>query len=162
MSRGMTWGREEVQALLEIWSDENMLHLLSTTHKNTEVFEMFSEKMAAQGFIRSAQQCRIKVKKLRQQYIRVRDARQKGASSEEEKEKFMWYNDLDAIIGVKSSTHVVESFKEEAPWTPISAEPTDLFGELEKIGECVFCTVRCVCVRACVYCLHDSLCCVCV
>lgn len=130
MFRGQTWSTEEVQTLISIWSDETMAQLLASTHKNREVFKLFSEKMAALGFHRSVEQCRIKVKKLRLQYFRVRDALGKGGGSPEEKEKFVWYDELDGILGsspANRARQAVESFKEEAPWTPTSAEPTELF-----------------------------------
>lgn len=145
MFRGQTWSTEEVQTLISIWSDEAMAQLLASTHKNREVFKLFSEKMAALGFHRSVEQCRIKVKKLRLQYFRVRDAIGKGGASVEEKEKFVWYDELDGILGSRippsRPRHVVEPFKDEAPWTPTPAEPADLFhfpGAQEAIthGEC--------------------------
>ncbi|KAM6943609.1 uncharacterized protein FYW49_006435 [Xenentodon cancila] len=129
MSRGQTWSSEEVQALMDIWSEEYISRLLVATHKNSEVFKLFSEKMAERGFNRSLHQCRIKVKKLRQQYVKVREALARSGSSEGEKEKFVWYDDLDGILGTRpasSPKHVIESFKEEGPLTPTQAEPADL------------------------------------
>lgn len=90
MSRGQTWSSEEVQALIDIWSDEQISRLLVVTHKNFAVFRLFSEKMAARGFNRTPHQCRIKVKKLRQRYFWVRDLTQKIGSSVEEKSRFVW------------------------------------------------------------------------
>lgn len=130
MFRGQTWSTEEVQTLISIWSDETMAQLLASTHKNRELFKLFSEKMAALGFHRSVEQCRIKVKKLRLQYFRVRDAIGKSGTSAEEKEKFVWYEELDGILGSRPSSRpkaLAEPFKEEAPWTPTAAQPADLF-----------------------------------
>lgn len=129
MFRGQTWSTEEVQTLLSIWSDQTMAQLLASTHKNREVFKLFSEKMAAMGFHRSVDQCRIKVKKLRLQYFRVRDALGKTGVSAEEKEKFVWYDDLDGILGSSPACrprHAVEPLKEEAPWMATPAEPAHL------------------------------------
>lgn len=144
MFRGQTWSTEEVQTLISIWSDETMAQLLASTHKNREVFKLFSEKMAALGFHRSVEQCRIKVKKLRLQYFRVREAIGKSGTSAEEKEKFVWYDELDGILGSRPTSrpkHAAEPLKEEAPWTPTAAEPADLFhfpGAQESIqdGKC--------------------------
>ncbi|CAF94564.1 unnamed protein product [Tetraodon nigroviridis] len=128
-----------------------MAQLLASTHKNREVFKLFSEKMAALGFHRSVEQCRIKVKKLRLQYFRVRDAIGKSGTSAEEKEKFVWYDELDGILGSSPASRpkqVVESFKEEARWTP-TPEPAELFhfpGAQDSIknGECLLLCVSCV------------------
>nr|XP_057935957.1 uncharacterized protein LOC131134558 [Doryrhamphus excisus] len=131
MSRGQTWSCEETQALITVWSDDYIAQLLATTHKNIHVFNLFSEKMAAWGFNRTAQQCRIKVKKLRQHYIKVRDSMRNNGCSGDEKEKFPWYDQLDEILGtrpVSSSKH--ESLQDDvpigAPITAIKTEPDDL------------------------------------
>lgn len=165
MFRGQTWSTEEVQTLISIWSDETMAQLLASTHKNREVFKLFSEKMAALGFHRSVEQCRIKVKKLRLQYFRVRDAIAKSGASAEEKEKFVWYDELDGILGSSPTSRpkpVVESFKEEAPWTPTPAEPADLFDfpggqESIKNGKCLYCSVCVFCMQVC--CVLDGIIC---
>ncbi|KAK7898742.1 hypothetical protein WMY93_019595 [Mugilogobius chulae] len=123
MARGQTWSEEEVKALIDIWSDENISQLLVTTHKNNEVFKLISEKMEALGFIRTVVQCRTKVKKLRQQYIKIRDMLRKSGSSGDEKDKFPLYDQLDAILGTRptsSPQYIVESYQEETPATPAS------------------------------------------
>ena len=113
--RGQTWSYEEVRCLLDIWNAENISQLLEKVHKNTEVFKIFSEKMKANGFNRTVEQCRVKVK-LRQQYIKVRDTLQKSGSSSDVKDKFVWFDDLDKILNrrpVVSPVDVVELYKEE-------------------------------------------------
>uniref|UniRef100_A0A3B4AEE9 Myb/SANT-like DNA-binding domain-containing protein n=1 Tax=Periophthalmus magnuspinnatus TaxID=409849 RepID=A0A3B4AEE9_9GOBI len=71
MARGQTWSEEEVKALIEIWSDQNICQLLVTTHKNNEVYKLISEKMKAVGFPRTVAQCRTKVKKLHERRLLV-------------------------------------------------------------------------------------------
>uniref|UniRef100_A0A3Q1IBE2 Myb/SANT-like DNA-binding domain-containing protein n=1 Tax=Anabas testudineus TaxID=64144 RepID=A0A3Q1IBE2_ANATE len=112
MNRGQTWSREEVQCLIDIWSDDYIQAQLSTTHKNSYVYAQFSKRLREKGIERSAAQCRIKAKKLRQEYIKVRDALNKTGSSGKEKDKFPWFDDLDKILGTKpviEPVDVVES-----------------------------------------------------
>nr|XP_061828719.1 uncharacterized protein LOC133614617 isoform X1 [Nerophis lumbriciformis] len=124
MSRGQTWSCEETQALIAVWSDNYVSQLLATTHKNIHVFNLFSEKMAAWGFNRTAQQCRIKVKKLRQQYIKVRDSIRNNGCFGDEKDKFPWYDQLDEILGTSSPKQ--ESLQDNhAVITSIKTEPDD-------------------------------------
>uniref|UniRef100_A0A3B4BAC8 Myb/SANT-like DNA-binding domain-containing protein n=1 Tax=Periophthalmus magnuspinnatus TaxID=409849 RepID=A0A3B4BAC8_9GOBI len=104
MAHGQTWSEEEVKALIEIWSDENICQLLVTTHKNNEVYKLISEKMKAVGFPRTVGQCRTKVKKLRQQYIKIRDMLRKSGSSGDERDKFPLYDELDAILGSRPTS----------------------------------------------------------
>ncbi|KAM9317802.1 uncharacterized protein KZ484_022196 [Pholidichthys leucotaenia] len=129
MSRGQTWSIEEIQALVDIWSDDRISQRLVATHKNIEVFKTFSDMMMARGFIRSAEQCRIKVKKLRQQYIKVRDSLRKGGSSGEEREKFIWYDELDRILATRPTSRaklVVEFTQEESPRTSTPGPDTSV------------------------------------
>ncbi len=74
MSRGSTWGDEEIRFLIEIWSDDYIKTQLEKTHKNNETFNLFSERMRERGFNRTGEECHLKVKKLRQHYMRTRDA----------------------------------------------------------------------------------------
>ncbi|XP_008425258.1 trihelix transcription factor GT-3a-like isoform X1 [Poecilia reticulata] len=126
MARGQTWNEEEVKALLKIWADENVLKLLLTTHKNKQVFKLISGDMEALGFPRTASQCRTKVKKLRQQYVKIRNMLRNNGSTGDAKEQFPWYDELDAMLGnlPTSSQYVLESCKEE-PLSPSSLELSD-------------------------------------
>uniref|UniRef100_A0A8C5DNI8 Myb/SANT-like DNA-binding domain-containing protein n=1 Tax=Gouania willdenowi TaxID=441366 RepID=A0A8C5DNI8_GOUWI len=126
MARGQTWSNDEVTTLIDIWADEHISRMLLETHKNKEVFRMFSQRLAARGFHRSGDQCRTKVKKLRQQYYKVRDSLQKGALSVEEREKFPLYNDLDDILGSRPpSSPVCKVENEEVPATPQTPTPSE-------------------------------------
>ncbi|XP_067284760.1 uncharacterized protein [Pseudorasbora parva] len=99
---------------------------LSKTHKNSAIFSVFSKQLREKGFDRSVEQCRVKAKKLRQQYIQVRDALNKTGSSGKEKDKFPWYDDLDSILGTKPDVDpvdVVESH--ESSTSSASNDATD-------------------------------------
>ena len=51
--------------------------MLENTHKNTDVYKLFSERMKEMGYERSVKQCRAKGKKLRQlSIIRMTDQSQ--------------------------------------------------------------------------------------
>ncbi|XP_013874664.1 trihelix transcription factor GT-3a, partial [Austrofundulus limnaeus] len=115
MSRGQTWNNEETLCLLDIWTDEHITNLLEKTHKNAVVFSMFSEKMKERGFKRSPEQCRIKVKKLRQSYQKARDALDKSGSSGEEKDKCPWFGELDKILGTRPTVCPVDIIETNTP-----------------------------------------------
>uniref|UniRef100_A0A3B3TZ40 Myb/SANT-like DNA-binding domain-containing protein n=1 Tax=Poecilia latipinna TaxID=48699 RepID=A0A3B3TZ40_9TELE len=89
MARGQTWSEEEVKALIKIWADENVLQLLLTTHKNKQVFKLISGDMEALGFPRTASQCRTKVKKLRQQYVKIRNMLRNGSTGDAKDQKWI-------------------------------------------------------------------------
>ncbi|XP_021165187.2 zinc finger and SCAN domain-containing protein 20 isoform X2 [Fundulus heteroclitus] len=147
MSRGQTWSYEEIKALIDEWSDDNIAELLVTTHKNTEVFKLISGKMGALGFTRNFAQCRNKLKKLRYQYIKIRDMIVKNGRSGVEKHRFPWYDELDAILGARPTCnpqHIVESEEKESPPSPFSSGPSDSDStedeqqsEKDKIAPCI-------------------------
>ncbi len=68
---GQSWGCEEVRSLIEIWSNDHIKSQLSKAHKNSAVFSLFSKQLRVRGCNRSVEQCRVKAKKLREQYIHV-------------------------------------------------------------------------------------------
>ncbi|KAF7645537.1 hypothetical protein LDENG_00201960 [Lucifuga dentata] len=77
-----------------------------------ETFQLFSDRMREGGYERTGEQCHLKIKKLRQQYIKVHDSLRKSGSSTNEKDKFPYYDILDNILGTRptsSPVKVVES-----------------------------------------------------
>lgn len=52
MNRGLTWTKDEVKCLIDIWSDEHISEQLSKTHINTEVYKVFSKHVNEMGFNR--------------------------------------------------------------------------------------------------------------
>uniref|UniRef100_A0A8C6WRK9 C2H2-type domain-containing protein n=1 Tax=Neogobius melanostomus TaxID=47308 RepID=A0A8C6WRK9_9GOBI len=96
--RGQTWSTAEISCLLEVWADDFINAQLSTTHKNSAIYAVFSKRLRAKGYSRSISQCRIKAKKLRAEYIKTRDAITKGGADESIKDKFPWYDQMDDIL----------------------------------------------------------------
>ena len=127
---GSRWCESEVECLLEIWADDSIQSQLDTTHKNSEVFGAIRDYLEHRGHHRTMIQCRDKVKKLRFQYLRVRDALRRSGSSSNEKDKFPWYDAVDQIIGHKPSSEpsVLESnpvftrLEDNGPETPLNGE----------------------------------------
>lgn len=101
MSRGLTWTAKETACLLDIWADDHIKTMLETMHKNADVFGTFSSRLFEKGFNRSPDQCHVKVKKLRQSYIKVRDALNKSGNSADEKLKCPWFDQLDGILSTR-------------------------------------------------------------
>ncbi len=109
------------------------------------------------GFKRTAEQCRIKVKKLHQQYHKVRDSLRQSGSSGEEKDKCPWYDELDAILGTRPTSNlvdVVESYEDETSPAP-SSEKDDSADQSEKSGKSFVCASICR-LSVCVYSLCFS------
>lgn len=68
-SRKMQWSDRETQALLEIWGEDHIQLTLRGCLKNRHVFEYISRSMTAQGFVRTAEQCHTRVKRLKASFL---------------------------------------------------------------------------------------------
>uniref|UniRef100_A0A8C7HUV0 Uncharacterized LOC109905768 n=1 Tax=Oncorhynchus kisutch TaxID=8019 RepID=A0A8C7HUV0_ONCKI len=69
---GYRWTLQEVHTLLTLWADERVQKQL-LSYKNEHVYAKFSSEFAALGFNRTSKQCREKLKKLKQEYRKLKD-----------------------------------------------------------------------------------------
>uniref|UniRef100_A0A8C8JUX8 C2H2-type domain-containing protein n=1 Tax=Oncorhynchus tshawytscha TaxID=74940 RepID=A0A8C8JUX8_ONCTS len=69
---GYHWTMQEVHTLLTLWADETVQKQL-LSYKNEHVYAKFSSEFAALGFNRTSKQCREKLKKLKQEYRKLKD-----------------------------------------------------------------------------------------
>nr|XP_055049624.1 uncharacterized protein LOC129435206 [Misgurnus anguillicaudatus] len=116
-TKGSLWSTAEVQCLIDIWADESIQKQLDSTHKNSEIFGRIRDYLCSRGYKRTIDQCREKLKKLRAQYLKVRDALRRSGSSSDEKDRFPWYDAVDKIIGLKPSSQpcVLQSCETRTP-----------------------------------------------
>jgi len=69
-----TWQREETSKLIEIWADDRIQSELEGCHRNKDVYVHVSRKMCDAGYSRTFKQCREKIKKLKKEYRKIKDA----------------------------------------------------------------------------------------
>ncbi|XP_070551691.1 uncharacterized protein [Ptychodera flava] len=96
VGRGVNWSTEEVLCLLSIWKDDIVQNLMEGTSKNRLAFTMVSEKMKENGFGRSADQCRRKMKHLKFEYKKVCDNNRTSGKS---RKTCPFYDELSDILG---------------------------------------------------------------
>ena len=72
-NRGAAWSDQEVKALITIWGEENVQEELDGAVRNKTVFQNISKKMVEQGYSRDGEQCKTKIKNLKEQYRAVKD-----------------------------------------------------------------------------------------
>ena len=53
---------------------EEIMEMLNNTHKNAEIYEKISKEMSVLGYQRDLIQCRTKVKHLKTEYKKYKDA----------------------------------------------------------------------------------------
>ena len=71
--RGATWSYDEGKTLIGIWADEKVQHQLDNCTKKVPVFQNIAKRLEEAGFTRTFMQIREKLKKLKQQYKKVKD-----------------------------------------------------------------------------------------
>ena len=120
--RGRLWTDAETRALLEIWSQESIQRQLSGAVRNDIVFVRIVEELGRQGFRRTVQQCRVKLKALKKKYKEIADrARRSGEGNESDGDDdsptdFPYYSQIHAVLGGRPSVapvHLVDSCDSE-------------------------------------------------
>ena len=64
--RGATWSAEEVDTFLDVWGEETVQNQSDSSTRNSHIFEKITRRMTEAGYDRTASQCRIKIKALKQ------------------------------------------------------------------------------------------------
>ncbi|KAG6929355.1 zinc finger and SCAN domain containing 32, partial [Chelydra serpentina] len=99
--RAPAWTEREVLDLIAVWGDETVLAELGSKRRNAKTYAKVSKGMQDRGYNRDAQQCRVKIKELRQAYQKTRDANNRSGS---EPQTCRFYDELHAILGGAAST----------------------------------------------------------
>ncbi|XP_053902389.1 uncharacterized protein LOC128847082 [Malaclemys terrapin pileata] len=99
--RAPAWTEREVRDLLAIWGDESVLAELRSSKRNGKILEMVSKAMKDRGHNRDAQQCRLKIKELRQAYHKAREANGRSGA---EPQTCRFYAELHAILRSAATT----------------------------------------------------------
>ncbi|XP_053880172.1 myb/SANT-like DNA-binding domain-containing protein 2 isoform X2 [Malaclemys terrapin pileata] len=99
--RAPAWTEREVRDLLTIWGDESVLAELRRSKRNGEILEKVSKAMKDRGHNRDAQQCRVKIKELRQAYHKAREANGRSGA---EPQTCRFYAELHAMLGGAATT----------------------------------------------------------
>nr|XP_057906262.1 uncharacterized protein LOC131103761 [Doryrhamphus excisus] len=85
------WTIREVQTFLGILAEDEVQRDLVGAVRNRKVFQLVSQRMAAEGFHRTCGQCQMKCKKLRCEYRKIKEQNRQKA--------WRWFDLVDAIYG---------------------------------------------------------------
>uniref|UniRef100_A0A8C3F4E2 SCAN box domain-containing protein n=1 Tax=Chrysemys picta bellii TaxID=8478 RepID=A0A8C3F4E2_CHRPI len=94
--RAPAWTVREVLDLIAIWGEDSVLVELHSKRRNAKTFEKISEGMMEKGHNRDSDQCRVKVKEVRQAYQKTKEA---NGRSRSEPWTCRLYAELHAILG---------------------------------------------------------------
>ncbi|XP_023121890.1 uncharacterized protein zgc:113263 [Amphiprion ocellaris] len=92
------WTEQETVALIEIWAADDVQHSLKTCIRNGHIFADISEKLASMGFLRTAEQCHSRIKRLKKTYRRYRNSRRTGGRPA----VFRYFHFLAPVLGDES------------------------------------------------------------
>ncbi|XP_074915989.1 uncharacterized protein LOC142045826 [Chelonoidis abingdonii] len=95
------WTLQEILNLISVWGDESVLSELRSKRRNARTFEKISRAMTERGYSRDTEQCRTKIKELRQAYQKAREA---NGHSESQPHTCRFYHELHAIMGGDATT----------------------------------------------------------
>ncbi|XP_065454308.1 uncharacterized protein LOC135984010 [Chrysemys picta bellii] len=99
--RAPAWTVREVLDLIAIWGEDSVLAELRSKRRNAKTFEKISKGMMERGHNRDSDQCRVKVKELRQAYQKTKEANGRSGS---EPRTCRFYAELHAVLGGGGAT----------------------------------------------------------
>lgn len=86
------WSHKEVQALLTLWANPAIQQELLLKVRNNKVYNCLSAQMESLGFNKTPKKCREKIKKLKQEYKRIKNGHHMGGSSS------VWFAIMDEVL----------------------------------------------------------------
>ncbi|XP_028256520.1 uncharacterized protein LOC114432607 isoform X2 [Parambassis ranga] len=89
------WTEQETVALVEVWAADDVQHSLKTCVRNGHIFADIAEKMGGIGYLRTAEQCHSRIKRLKKTYRRYCNSRRNG----ERRAVFRYFNLLAPVLG---------------------------------------------------------------
>jgi hypothetical protein len=111
--RGETWSEAETAYLISAWGDHDIQEKLGTTHKNSEIYTAISATMKDNSYDRDSNQCRTKIKHLKQVYKAYKDALAVSGAGRKKMPKF--FKEMDVFLGDKPEAIGLESSVEAMP-----------------------------------------------
>ncbi|XP_065431530.1 uncharacterized protein LOC135977004 [Chrysemys picta bellii] len=99
--RAPAWTVREVLDLIAVWGEDSVLAELRSKRRNAKTFAKISKGMMERGHNRDSDQCRVKVKELRQAYQKTKEANGRSGS---EPRTCRFYAELHAILGGAATT----------------------------------------------------------
>ncbi|XP_053516604.1 zinc finger and SCAN domain-containing protein 20 isoform X2 [Artibeus jamaicensis] len=123
---GVHWGYEETKAFLTILSESPFPEKLRTCHQNSQVYRAIAERLCAQGFLRTLEQCRYRFKNLLRSYRKAKSSHPPGTCP--------FYEELDSLVRARTAVRAVGTVR-EAAGLPASGRSSTEAADLEAWGE---------------------------
>lgn len=72
-TRGFLWSDVETRTLLNIWGEQDIQTALDGNFRNSFVYRDVARRLGAMGFERTPEQCRVRIKSLKRQYLLAKE-----------------------------------------------------------------------------------------
>ncbi|XP_026555719.1 uncharacterized protein LOC113435838 isoform X3 [Pseudonaja textilis] len=109
---GKHWCDNEVRALINIWSDEEIQQMLEGATRNKEIFEEIARRLMKVGIDRDWKQCRTKYKNLKYEYRAVQKENNQPGSANR---KMRFYDEIDCILRNQPSEVLTDVITDPIP-----------------------------------------------
>ena len=106
VTAGVHWGYEETKAFLTILSESPFSEKLRTCHQNSQVYRAIAERLCAQGFLRTLEQCRYRFKNLLRSYRKAKSSHPPGTCP--------FYEELDSLMRARTAVRDMGTGREAA------------------------------------------------
>ncbi|KAM5269392.1 zinc finger and SCAN domain-containing protein 20 isoform 2-T8 [Hipposideros larvatus] len=123
---GVHWGYEETKAFLTILSESPFSEKLRTCHQNSQVYRAIAERLCAQGFLRTLEQCRYRFKNLLRSYRKAKSSHPPGTCP--------FYEELDSLVRARTAVRAMGTIR-EAVGLPTSGQSSTEADEQEAWDE---------------------------
>uniref|UniRef100_A0A3B5MFW6 Myb-like domain-containing protein n=1 Tax=Xiphophorus couchianus TaxID=32473 RepID=A0A3B5MFW6_9TELE len=109
------WSEEETVALVEVWAADDVQHSLKNSMRNGHVYEDISEKLASYGYLRTAEQCQLRIKRLKKTYRRYCNI-------------FFFF--VLVLDEQPSTSHILTDMSRKTPWSDLETRTLlEIWGE---------------------------------
>uniref|UniRef100_A0A8D0DKZ7 Phosphoribosylaminoimidazole carboxylase n=1 Tax=Salvator merianae TaxID=96440 RepID=A0A8D0DKZ7_SALMN len=109
---GKHWCDNEVKALINIWSHEDIQQMLEGATRNKEIFEEIARRLMKLGIDRDWKQCRTKYKNLKYEYRALQKENDQLGSA---RKRMRFYDEIDCILRSQSSDTVLQVATDTVP-----------------------------------------------
>uniref|UniRef100_A0A3P9KWH9 Myb/SANT-like DNA-binding domain-containing protein n=1 Tax=Oryzias latipes TaxID=8090 RepID=A0A3P9KWH9_ORYLA len=95
-TRGFLWSDVETRTLLDIWGEQDIQAALDGNFRNSFVYRDVARRLGAMGFERTPEQCRVRIKSLKRQYLLAREGNLRNNGQYHKISKF--YSTMERIL----------------------------------------------------------------
>lgn len=127
-TRGFLWSDVETKTLLKIWGEQDIQTALDGSFRNSFIYRDVARRLAAKGFDRTPEQCRVRVKSLKRQFLLAKEGNLRNNGQYHKICKF--YDIMEGILSNPSTLDTHDMEEEEG--RPREEEVVD---DLDEDGE---------------------------